>query len=139
MLSAIVGALTSRVAGPAASAVALALALVAVGQCSEKQAEARRADRAEGAARLANQDLTACRGNSARLQAALNDQNASIEAAREEGDRRAQAAESALAEAERGRAATEARIKRLLTNPPAGIDACARMESADRNVMENLK
>jgi hypothetical protein len=33
----------------------------------------------------------------------------------------------------------EARAKELAKNAPAGFDVCARMESADRAVLETLK
>lgn len=35
--------------------------------------------------------------------------------------------------------ATPARARRLLEQQPEGIDACARMESADQAVLQNLK
>ena len=38
-----------------------------------------------------------------------------------------------------GRADTSVAARRLLEQQPAGIDACARMESADRAVLSNLK
>ena len=139
MIATIAGALTSRLAGPVAAAAAIALALVSVGQCSAKNTEARRADRAEATLATELVNLDRCRTNVAGLEASVGAQNARIEAVRAEGQRKTEEAENALAAAQKGRAAVEARVASLLRDRPAGADACARMESADAAVLGSLR
>lgn len=136
MLATLIGALTSRLAGPAATALALALALVAVGQCTAKNAEARRADRAETARDMARANLSTCQTNTRTLETTIAGQNAAIDAFKREGEARAaeiaKARQAARSEAERAdkAAATLAKLK------PAGIDICARMLAVDEAVKE---
>jgi uncharacterized protein HemX len=121
MLSFLRQALTSPVTGPIATSVALALA-VALGVSSAgwetKQAryEARIAELSQ---------------NADRTQASLRTELAACHAA---GDAR-RLMEAKFAEAGK----TPEGAKQLLEQQPEGIDACARMESADRAVLSNLK
>ena len=131
-------ALTARLAGPVATAAALALLLLCVSQCSGKQAETRRADRAEDSLKTERENLQTCRRNVGALDAAVKRQNAQVDAAGRESAQRLQAAERELADALKGKADVERRVA-ALTKRPAGADACARMESADRNVLEHLR
>lgn len=136
MIAPIIEALTSRLAGPAATVAAVVLAGVAVSQCSEKNAEARRADKAESARDLAQANLSTCRSNGAALEASLKGQNDALDAFRREGEARgaevARARQAAAKEAERAdrAAATLAKLK------PAGVDLCARMLAVDEAVKE---
>ena len=121
MLSTLRHALMSPLTGPIATAVALALAVAlgvsSAGWESQRAAyEARIAELSQGAERT---------------QASLRSELASCHAV---GDaRRLMEAKSPMT----GRGPEGAR--RLLEQQPAGIDACARMESADRAVLSNLK
>lgn len=139
MIATIIGALTSRIAGPAATVAAVILAGVAVGQCSEKNAEARRADRAENAAEVATANLSTCRSNVSGLQASIDGQNALLAAKSAEDAQRLAEAGKRLSEAQRGRDGAEARAAALLKNPPAGVDACARAMTAFQAVKEQTR
>lgn len=119
MLSILRHALTSPVTGPIATAAAMALA-IALGV----SAAGWRAQSAQYEARIAELNQAA-----ERTQATLRTQLASCHAAG-----RARQIAATVAE---GRAPDGA--KRLLEQQPEGIDACARMESADRAVLSNLK
>jgi hypothetical protein len=120
MLNTLVRLMTHRAAGPVASALAVALAgALAVNVSArgvERQAyEARIAELARNAERsqaLWRAQLTACH-------------------AAGETQRLTRTAYPA------GAAAGDAR--QLLERQPEGIDACARMESADQAVLSNLK
>lgn len=120
MLNAIAGAFTSRAAGPAASAVAVVLAVALAVSWSTAEArrtalERRIADltvQAERSRSLMKAQLAAC-------QAATQPQR--------------------LMQATYGPAPKAGEARRLLEREPEGIDACARMESADRAVLSNLK
>lgn len=70
---------------------------------------------------------------------AIRRQNKAVEAIQAVSDRKLADAANALSLASKGRAGAEAKAAKLLARPPAGIDACSRMESADAAVMETLK
>jgi hypothetical protein len=114
MLGSLRQILISPLVGPVASAAALALA-VALGI----SASGWRHERAAYEARIS--ELTAA---SERAQTVLRTQLSACHAASD--PRR-------MAESEPGGA------RQLLEQQPAGIDACARMESADRAVLSNLE
>lgn len=116
MLKALAAALTSRAAGPIASAVALALAVALAVTASGW--EARRAGYEQRIAELTRQ--------SERSQALIRAQLAACHAAT--GDPR-RVTQTDYADGAQG----------LLARQPQGIDACARMESADEAVLSNLK
>jgi hypothetical protein len=122
MLAWLTRTLTSRAAGPLASGTALilaaALAIAWNGWAAEKAAlESRIAElsrQGERSQSLWKAQLAACHAAAA-------------------GSRRLTEA----AYAQRGLQPAEARA--LLEGQPEGIDACARMESADQAVLSNLK
>jgi hypothetical protein len=121
MLNKVAAVLTHRAVGPVASALAVALAgalAVDVGarQVERRAYEARIAEltrHAERAQALAKAQLTACH------------------AAGDAGRR--------LTETNYGSEEAGGEARRLLERQPEGIDACARMESADQAVLSNLK
>ena len=121
MLSWLKGAITSRAAGPVATAVAAALAVVLAASwlswdASRAGLEARIAEltrQAERSQSLWKAQLAAC--HAAAGPRTLTDASFAAPAAGGEDARR------------------------LLERQPEGIDACARMESADRAVLSNLK
>lgn len=83
--------------------------------------------------------LDVCRANGNALQATIAGQNRAVEAIQAVSDRKLADAATALSLASKGRAGAEAKAAKLLANPPAGIDACARMTSADEKVLEALR
>jgi hypothetical protein len=137
MLTVIRQALMSPVTGPVATAIAFALA-VALGV----ESHAWEVRQARYEARIAQ--LTEA---SDRAQTALRTELASCHA-RDGGDGRLVRAEAGQAGAGQagasqagasGEAVAPAGARRLLEQQPEGIDACARMESADRAVLSNLR
>jgi hypothetical protein len=126
MLTVIRHALMSPVTGPVATAIAFALA-VALGVASHNW-DVREARYEARIAQLTDA--------SDRTQTALRTE---LAACRAQGDGRG---EGRMVEADAGQAgaaASPAGARRLLEQQPEGIDACARMESADRAVLSNLK
>jgi hypothetical protein len=124
MIALLIKALTSRAAGPAASAVAVALAgLLAASWTASAHREARLqaqvgalAARNEQAGVYWRAQLSSCRAEAAQPsppQGAIT---------------RVAAAESSDAVAER-----------LASQGPAGFDVCARMEAADQAVLASLR
>lgn len=82
--------------------------------------------------------LTTVQANQARLQAAVNDQNARLAAITADGAGRIAAAEKDLVEARRGQTKAEAQIASLM-KPLVGGDLCLRVQEADARLMETLK
>lgn len=123
MLAPLSKALTSRAAGPAASALALVLAgLLAVSwtQAARREAELKAqvgalAVRSEQASVYWRAQLSTCRAEAAT-------------------PARPQGRITRVAAAESG----EAEAARLATQGPAGFDVCARMEAADQAVLASL-
>lgn len=87
----------------------------------------------------AQRDLGTCHGSLTTTLASLDAQNAAVDAAKADGDRRAKMLADGLADARKGRAGAEAAASRLLTHPPTGIDACARSEAAREAVLRALR
>jgi hypothetical protein len=121
MLASFRQALMSPVIGPIATAVAVALA-VALGVASAGW----ETKRARYEARIA--ELTQA---SERVQLSLRTDLAACHAATE--------ARKLATEGGPGGGPTPSGARELLEQQPEGIDACARMESADRAVLSNLK
>lgn len=138
-MTAIFAILTSRMAGPVASIAAMILLLFGVAQCSGRAAEASRADNAEREFALSEKDRMQCVTNRMALEGSIATQNAALADLRHEAEVRTQAAEKAVTEALRGRESAEARAAKLLRNPPAGIDTCARAMSAFEAVKESVR
>lgn len=132
----IIGLLTSRLAGPAASIAAVILLALCVGQCTRAVKAEHRADRAEKATVAVRRDLGTCRANGAALEAEIASQNAAVDAFKREGAAKvaeiAKARQATRQEAERADRAAAA-LKRL---KPAGNDLCARMLAVDEAVKE---
>ncbi len=132
MLTVIRQALMSPVTGPVATAIAFALA-VAMGVMSHNW-DVRQARYLARIAQLTDA--------SDRAQTALRSELASCRAAgASRGDDKGA---GRLVQAQAGApgpaaVAGPAGARRLLEQQPEGIDACARMESADRAVLSNLK
>lgn len=131
--------LTSRLTGPIASVVAVVLACLLLAQCSATHAAASRADKAESARRAAQANYDQCVANGKALTAAIDAQSARVRAVAEESAQRLAEAEDGLQQALRGRQDAEKRAARLLGQPPAGIDACARATSAFGAVRKDLR
>jgi uncharacterized protein YlxW (UPF0749 family) len=111
-----------------AGLLAVVLAVLLFGQ-----ARAAHAARAE-AVRL-RADLAVCQDGRARLQAAVEAQNAAVTALKAEGERRERAVSSALTVAKgEAKAATE-RAGRIAAVEPKGADVCARLLDVDRKIM----
>ena len=121
MLAGLRQALLSPVTGPIAIAIAFALAVAYGVSGSMWQAE-----RASYEARIAELGQV-----SDKAESQLRTELAACHAAGAAG----QVTEAEVAAA----AETPAGARRLLEQRPEGIDACARMESADRAVLSNLK
>lgn len=121
MITALKQALTSPLTGPIATTVAVMLAVVLGVRLSDWEArrqgyEARIAELTEASERKQESlktELASCRA---------------VEAARQE-----------MTAAYADKARTPEGARRLLEQQPEGIDACARMESADQAVLSNLK
>jgi uncharacterized protein YlxW (UPF0749 family) len=111
-----------------AGLLAVVLVVLLVGQ-----ARAAHAARAE-AGRL-RADLAVCQDGRARLQAAVEAQNAAVAALRTESERRAQAVAGALAAATDEAKAATARAGRIAAVEPKGADVCARLLDVDRKIM----
>lgn len=128
MLTVIRQALMSPVTGPVATAIAFTLA-VALGVASHNW-DVRQARYETRIAQLTEA------GD--RVQTSLRSELASCRA--QAGGGRLVPAEATASEpAGPAGAANPAGARRLLEQQPEGIDACARMESADRAVLSNLK
>ncbi|MFZ5721199.1 MAG: hypothetical protein ACOY5Y_17195 [Pseudomonadota bacterium] len=121
MLAGVKQLLMSPVTGPIATAAAVVLA-VALGVSSSLW----RAERESLEARIVE-----LRRDAERAEAGLRTELAACRAA--EGARELDAAEVA------SRSAPPRGARQLLEQAPEGIDACARMESADRAVLSNLE
>lgn len=119
MLRTVRNALASPVTGPIATAAALAFAVtLGVAQASWTAREARYEARIAQLAQLAERERAGLRTQLATCQSTMSAaQAAAVATARPAGDG----------------------ARRLLEQEPEGIDACARMESADRAVLSNLR
>lgn len=125
MVSPLIRALTSRAAGPVATAAALALT-VALAWTWTSAAQSR----AELEARIGALTQEAA-ASGASLKAQLAGCQGALRAA---GSARAVA--TAAFDEELG---PEAMAARLVAEAPAGLDVCARMEAADRAVLQTLR
>lgn len=131
--------LTSRVAGPIGAGLSVVLVLSLLASCVTLKARDREIGRLVTSEALARRSYETCKGNRLALEASLAAQGRAVEAVRLEGDRRKAQASKALEQAQKGRAGAETKAARLLSHQPAGVDACARTEAADRAVLEALR
>jgi hypothetical protein len=134
MLAVAWGFLTSKFAGPAASAVALALALLLIGREAYHDGvhladhrEVATITRARDAAITerdgARRDLGTCKGNASTLQAALDTQNGAVAAVAAAGAARTAAANKALGDARTATLNAQSRIAAIMATKP-GPDTC---------------
>lgn len=84
-------------------------------------------------------DLQRCSADVEALTATVGRQKAVTAAIQALSDRKIAESTQAVQVASRGRAEAERRAAILASRPPVGVDDCARMDAADRNVMENLR
>lgn len=117
---------------------ALAL-LIGLNRCGYHDGARDQAAKDKAGVELVQADLAQCRDNKAALQASLAAQNAQMDELARDSAQRLHAAAAALDGALKGKDGAEARAGKLLNTAPAGIDACARVMSADRLLLENLK
>lgn len=82
--------------------------------------------------------LTTAQDNASRLKAAVDDQNARIDALGRDSAARIAEAEKGLAAAQRGQAAAEAKVAKIM-KPLVGADTCLRVIEADERLMESLR
>lgn len=82
--------------------------------------------------------LATCQGNTVVLQGALASQNDRIDSLGRDSAARLAEAEKGLAAAQRGQAAAEARVAKIM-KPLVGADTCLRVIEADQRLMESLR
>jgi hypothetical protein len=123
MLTPIIQILTSRAAGPAASAVAALLAvLLALTWTGAQRTQAQLRGELAQLSREANTVGAYWQTRATSCEGASPSQARTIEVA-----------------AQDAKASPEDKARRLANEPPAGFDVCARMESADQAVLNALK
>ena len=131
--------LTSRLAGPIATAVALILALALAWQTVKLVSARSSLKRAEDRIAALNRDLSTCRSNVTTLDAARKRQNDLLAARSAQDAQRLADATKRLSEAQQGRERAEARAAKLLKVGPVGVDACARAMDAFKTVKEQAR
>ena len=134
------GFLTSRLAGPIASGLALllagALAFVWISKGAEVRSLTKQNDTLQTLLDRSTADLAMCRANRITMEMATKQQNAAVEQAQREGEAR-RAALARTAEAAKASAAdARARADAILSRPPASDDACA---DANALIEESLR
>lgn len=131
-------AITSRIAGPVGLAAAIGLGLLLLVANVEKAGWKHASETWRQAWIKADVARQAEQSNRMILQTAIDRQNAAVQAWRAAGAQKMQAAEGAVAAANRGRASAEARAAQLLHTKATGDD-CDQIRAADRAVLESLK
>lgn len=129
MIPLILGALTSRLAGPVATAGCVVLLALSVGQCT-------RAVKAEHALKGARSQLAACHQNVGALEGSIARQNAEVATWKAEGERRAAEMEKARLAARKEAERADKAADMLAKVKPAGNDVCARILAVDAAVKE---
>jgi len=128
----ILSLITSRLAGPIASGVAVLFMALAMGQCTRAIKAENRVTKAEATAERAMTSLTTCKANTDGLLAAIERQNASAESVRRETDAKLAASRKAASEA-RAVAESHRRSAARILAERVGPDVCA---DADRIALE---
>ena len=82
--------------------------------------------------------LTTAQNNAATLEARIKDQNARIDALGRDSAVRLAEADKALTAAQRGQAAAEAKVAKIM-KPLVAVDSCARVYEADQRLLESLR
>lgn len=127
--------ITSRLAGPIASGVAVLLALLLLGSCVQVAGLKAKVERQAVQIGNLQVDLRQCRSNVVTMTDAVNRQNAAIQAAKAERDRVTREGEKAVQQARGVAESYRQRAERALRARP-GADACA---DADRLILESLR
>jgi hypothetical protein len=128
--------LTSRLAGPIAAAVAVALLFLTLGQCTRALKAEHALAKAEKVATLARSDLATCRTNTNALNASLDRQSASVAALEAENAARQRVSDKAVSDARSVAASYRRAADVILTTKPKGQDLCA---AADRLILESVR
>jgi hypothetical protein len=84
-------------------------------------------------------NLESCNASVGNLKDEVARMNVAATTLQVESERKVRQATDGFAKAQKGRASAEAMASKLLTRPPGGIDACARMEAADAAVLETVR
>lgn len=137
ILASLMGVLRGPIAGFVGAAVsALLLALVVVLGVKLVGAE-HRASKAQAALHGAEvqrdaykANLGVCTGNTARLSKAIDDQNASITAAKAAAEEQLRKAQAGVDQAQRDVVKREERLRQLLDKPPQGKSRCEAADAA---------
>lgn len=146
MLSTAIKFITSKAAGPIASAVAAALLVALVFVLTAAKATEgvlhvqiagleKRVATTTGERDAARSDLSTCRANETTLSASVDAQNAGLKALKTESDRRVAEAEKAAQVARSASATALRKADQILAAKPT-VDVCA---SADALILESLK
>jgi hypothetical protein len=131
--------ITSRMAGPVASVIAILLLFALLGQCQATGSVKRALAKSEKQVVAVRTDLLTCKANTSALTASLDAQNAALTAKSAADAQRLAEAGKGLSEALRGRDRAEARAAKLLKAGPVGVDVCARAIDAFETVKEQAR
>lgn len=132
-------ALTSRAAGPIASALAILLLGFSGCQTVRLAAVTGQRDAAEQQLADVQSQYDRCKANRSALETSIREQNAEVESFARIQSERVAAAERAAQAAAKGRVDAQLRAAKLLKTQPQGVDACSRFMSADRAVLDSLR
>ena len=124
MIAVIWKALTSRLAGPIATGVAVLLAILLLAAKLHIGSLDRANDRLTKANTTLTSNLQQCRANTATLQAGIDAQNRAVEAVRAQGATRVAALEQSLSTARISAQTAQQRAAAILARRP-GADQCA--------------
>jgi hypothetical protein len=131
--------LTSKLAGPIASVIAILLLFALLGQCQATGSAKRALAKSEKQVVAVKRDLSTCKANTSALKVALDAQNAALAAKSAADAQRLAEAGKGLSEALRGRERAEAKASKLLKAGPVGVDACARAIDAFETVKAGVR
>lgn len=128
MIATIFGALTSRMAGPIATAVAVALALALGWQTFQLSMTKGALKRSQAQVEKVEKDLRTCQSNVATLDEARKRQNAAVAALKRDGDARVAESAKAVSAARKTADGYRKEAARILA-AKAGPDACASADA----------
>lgn len=131
-MGALVSLITSRLAGPVASGVAILLLVFGLVQCAEKRHETARADKAEATRKLAEAGLKACQTNRQALEASLATQSAAVDALKRASEARVAQSAKAVSAARAVAEGAHRHAAALMAEKPKG-DLC---EAADALILK---
>jgi hypothetical protein len=137
ILANLVGALRGPIAGFVGAVVSTVLLVLVIVLGFKLVGAQHRATKAQAALQgvEAQRDaykanLGVCTGNTAKLSKAVDDQNASITAAKAAAEEQLRKAQAGIDEAQRDASKREARLRQLLENPPQGKSRCDAADAA---------